>query len=340
MRGSSPALRPTSPVDIPLSGVPRVMSTSKRNRRKGLLIATVAVVCVTPDAMLLRWSRELGASAWQIACWKNILVGLFNLGSAIYMSGGLRSLLYGLLAAPATIVFASLLQVGDQLGFAFSFLETNASRAMLLISMDPLWAAVLGWWALDDKLRPRTAGLLLAGLISALLVFAPNVMSATAEGGEGGEDARRMLGAALPTISLSGPQPPTLRGDLIALGTGLCLASYITFVRYTLRHRPDAAIDAAPSLGNFCTAAISLGVLCSGATSDGAALRDMFALTPSFYPVIALNAVLVGAFYVGFTIAPRYLTSAEVAHPPPTDSSGVTDVTATDSSTQPLTHDL
>ena len=285
MRGSSPAtLRPT-PADVqPLSGVPRVMSSSKRNRRKGLLIATVAVVCVTPDAMLLRWSRELGASAWQIACWKNILVGVFNMGSAMYMSGGLRSLFRGLHAAPFTIFVASVLQVGDQLGFAFSFLETNAARAMLLISMDPLWAAILGWWTLNDKLRLRTAGLLAAGLISALLVFAPNVLSAaadaavaadaaaTADGdgdaaaaaGGAGDDggARRLLGAPLPTMSLSGPQPPTLRGDLIALGTGFCLAAYITFVRYTLRHRPEAAIDAAPSLGNFCTAAISFAVLC------------------------------------------------------------------------------
>ena len=53
-------------------------------------------------------------------------------------------------------------------------------------------------------------------------------------------------------------------------------------------------------------------MLCSGAPTDGAALSAMFSLAPTFYPVVTLNALLVGAFYVGFTIAPRYLTSAEV----------------------------
>ena len=44
------------------------MSTDAR--RKGVLIAVGAVAAVTPDAMLLRWARTCGATAWQIAFFK------------------------------------------------------------------------------------------------------------------------------------------------------------------------------------------------------------------------------------------------------------------------------
>jgi len=266
----------------------------ERDRGKGVLIAVIAVACVTPDAMLLRWARVEGATPWQTAFYKMNIIGGINLCSALYLSGGLRKLMRGIWTDPLALGFASLIQVGDQLGFTFSFLTNDTARAMLFISLNPVWAALLGCLVLGDRLPRRTIGLLVAGVVSTLIVFLPTVLGFESPASADGDSSTH--------------QPATLLGDAISLATGLCLASYVTFIRYCAKFRPDAAIDAAPSVGNFLAAAISLFVsrmsgdgVSSGINMDG------------FLPVVVANAVLVAAFYIGFTLAPRYITGAEVA---------------------------
>ena len=268
---------------------------SQRNRAKGVAIAVTAVACVTPDAMLLRWARLEGATAWQTAFWKMNIVGLLNLCSALYLTGGLGALLKGIKSDPLALGIASLVQVGDQLGFTFSFLTNETARAMLFISLNPVWAALLGCFFLGDQLPKRTLGLLGAGILSTAIVFVPSLLETQQPSSNNAPGS--------PTH-----QPVTLLGDVVSLATGLCLASYVTFIRYCSKFRPTAAIDAAPSFGNFLAAGVALimsRVVGSGVT-DGIQM-DIF------LPVVAANALLVAIFYVGFTLSPRYITGAEVA---------------------------
>ena len=265
----------------------------ERDRGKGVLIAVVAVACVTPDAMLLRWARVEGATPWQTAFFKMNIIGFLNLCSALYLTGGPRALMRGVWRDPLALGLASLVQVGDQLGFTFSFLTNDTARAMLFISLNPVWAALLGCAILGDRLPRRTIGLLIAGVVSTLIVFLPTAL---------GFEAHASAPAA------TDHQPATLLGDAISIATGLCLASYVTFIRYCAKFRPDAAIDAAPSVGNFLAAAVSL--LVSNLSGDGVSSGIAMG---GFLPVIVANAVLVAAFYIGFTLAPRYITGAEVA---------------------------
>lgn len=274
-------------------------ATSKR--AKGVAIAVTAVACVTPDAMLLRWARLEGADAWQTAFFKMNIVGLLNLCSALYLAGGAREVLKGVIADPVAITIASLLQVGDQLGFTFSFLKNETARAMLFISLNPVWAALLGCIVLGDQLPPRTICLLGAGLTSTAIVFVPSLLFPTSSSGSMASDGR--------TDNEPLRQPVTLLGDVVSMATGFCLASYVTFIRYCAKHRPDAIIDAAPSFGNFLAAGIALVMRTAvehGGMIDGITMG-------AFLPVVVINAVLVAGFYVGFTLAPRYITGAEVA---------------------------
>ena len=271
-----------------------------RNRAKGVAIAVSAVVCVTPDAMLLRWARLEGATPWQTAFYKMNMVGMINLCSALYLLGGPQALLKGIRSDPLALAFTSLLQVGDQLGFTFSFLSTETARAMLFISLNPVWAALLGCFVLGDRLPGRTLGLLAAGIGSTLLIFIPSLLAPDASPQP---DVVKKL-----SDGVTDHQPATLHGDLISLATGLCLASYVTFIRYCAKYRPAAAIDAAPSFGNFIAAQIALVMSC--ATGSGVTHGIDLA---GFLPVVVTNAVLVAFFYVGFTLAPRYITGAEVA---------------------------
>jgi drug/metabolite transporter (DMT)-like permease len=266
------------------------------DRTKGLLIALTAVACVTPDAMLLRWAREEGGGDWQTVFWKLSMMGVLNLMSAIWMAGSPSKLLQSMRGDPLALAGASLLQVCDQLGFTFSFLKTDTARAMLFISLNPVWAALLGWWVLGDRLPCRTVMLLCAGITGSAIAFAPTLLRTPTPLDET---------AHVP----SGHQPQTAEGDVIALATGLCLASYVTFIRYTSKHRPEAGIDAAPSIGNFIAAAIAVPL--AGITRGGVAVG--VDLHGAYLPVVALNAVFMSCFYVGFTLAPRYIPGAEVA---------------------------
>eukprot|EP00929_Paragymnodinium_shiwhaense_P120910 TRINITY_DN92982_c0_g1_i1.p1 TRINITY_DN92982_c0_g1~~TRINITY_DN92982_c0_g1_i1.p1 ORF type:complete len:361 (-),score=65.43 TRINITY_DN92982_c0_g1_i1:353-1435(-) len=267
-----------------------------RGRAKGVAIAAIAVACVTPDAMLLRWARVAGATPWQTAFFKMNLIGLINFCSALYLGGGLRALRKSIASDPLALAFASLLQVGDQIGFTFSFLLTDTARAMLFISLNPMWAALMGYFLLGDHLPRRTIGLLATGIASTLVVFAPSLL------------APKHQADAAGLASASEHQPETLLGDCIALATGFCLSSYVTFIRYCAKYRPAAAIDAAPSVGNFYAAALAM--VMTEAVGDG--LTSGVDLDV-FLPVVASNALLVAIFYIGFTLAPRYITGAEVA---------------------------
>jgi drug/metabolite transporter (DMT)-like permease len=267
------------------------------DRKKGVLIAVLAVICVTPDAMLLRWAREEGASDWQTVFWKLSMMGVLNFIAALWLAGGLRPLLISSGRDIPALAFASMLQVCDQLGFTFSFLKTETARAMLFISLNPVWAALLGCIILGDRLKRRTLALLAAGLCASVLVFVPSFSAAAVT-------STPSPAAELP----AGHQPQTLSGDLIALGTGLCLASYVTFIRWTSKHRPDAGIDLAPSIGNFVAMGMALPIVLAtrGGLTSGIELDD-------YLPVVGVNSLFMSTFYVGFTIAPRYIPGAEVA---------------------------
>ena len=278
----------------------------QRDRAKGVLIAVTAVACVTPDAMLLRWARLEGASAWQTAFFKMNIVGSLNLCSALILAGGVHGLQKGVNSDPLALLFASLIQVGDQLGFTFSFLKNETARAMLFISLNPVWAALLGYFILGDKLPTRTLGLLGAGLVSSFIVFMPNLLGGSVDA----ELARTNAAQGVAAVNAE-HQPATLLGDVISLATGLCLASYVTFIRYCAKFRPGAAIDAAPSVGNFLAAGIALLMCTHDDGADG--ITQGISNFAIFLQVVLANSVLVACFYVGFTLAPRYITGAEVA---------------------------
>ena len=66
-------------------------------------------------------------------------------------------------------------------------------------------------------------------------------------------------------------------GDLISLGTGVCLASYVTFIRWTSKHVPAAAID-----GTRRVTLYGRPLSCSAHTSDHTSALFTPLCTPRF----------------------------------------------------------
>ncbi|CAE8591064.1 unnamed protein product, partial [Polarella glacialis] len=138
---------------------------------KRLLYALLGVLAVTPDAMLLRQANDFGGSTWQLIFWRYL--GLANLGVpiVIWMSGGPRQVYDGLRSSMRCVVTAAMIQGFASIGITVALMGTDTARALTLVSLTPIWAALLSRIFLKDVLPWRTVALLVAGMLTMALVF-------------------------------------------------------------------------------------------------------------------------------------------------------------------------
>jgi len=92
-------------------------------RTFGLLIATIGMLGVTPDALLLRYQEEAGGQSSVILIWRFILVGILNLVVAVFTQGGFRELWMSSSKVPLQMLIGSLIVAVTNIGFVFSLLK-------------------------------------------------------------------------------------------------------------------------------------------------------------------------------------------------------------------------
>ena len=92
----------------------------------------------------------------------------------------------GVMVAPGRILAATVLQAVVNMGYPLALLLTTSARALMLISLNPLWAALLGRVLLKERLAPPTLLLLITSMCAVALVFAPNIFLGDEEGGIAG----------------------------------------------------------------------------------------------------------------------------------------------------------
>jgi len=263
-------------------------------RWRGNLLGLFAVLCFSPDAALVqliephRTPQGTVNAALTIMCWKTGFSGVLNLIAAVVLDGGLRPLLDGLRSGPGHVLLATLFQCTNQIGFTMSFLLADPAIALLLISLNPLWAALLGWLTLGEALPCRTIVALLVALLSLAVVFFPELVPSA--------------GAIQ-----SDPGAGSSVGTAFALGTGLSVALYITVVRHAATRCPKASMSASAGLG-----ALAAALLATAAT----ALRDasvLKGLDAKFWLYSGLDALTVAVAYVLQNLALRLITGTELA---------------------------
>ena len=106
-------------------------------RRRGILLASVALLAVSPDALCVRllrasFSADAPNATFIIVMWKSLALGFFNLASAMLLDGGSRRLIDGIVFLPGHSLLASAFQMVNQLGFSLSFQLTDPATALLL----------------------------------------------------------------------------------------------------------------------------------------------------------------------------------------------------------------
>ena len=293
-----------------------------KQRSVGLLIAFVGTLVVTPDAALLRVQAEAGASPAVITVWRYAMSFFLGTAAAIIAHGGVSPVIESIRPAPLHVVGASCIMLGTNVGFTISLLKVDAAKALLLISLNPLWSALLGYFILDDKLPVRTVVAQVVALVAMLVMFAPNVLALLSPRSE---SAR----AAEAEVQSAADQGNSELFDLIPLVTGMAQAALLIFVRSASIRIPECTMDFVPALSALFTVAFAVAKI---AFLDGNADGSPWSLSslvtglhPHFWLALLGCGLGVAGYNLACTVAPRYLTGAQAvllepgARPPPPD---------------------
>ena len=260
-----------------------------QSHTKGSLIALAGVIAVSPDAMLLRSMRALGASSPDVAVAKYIgIIAFMSILGAVKGTARARASIPHFLAA-------ALAQLAYQLSFTFCLLLTDAAKALLLISLAPLWAALFGVAVLREPLPCRTGCALALSLVAVGVVFTPRLLSLQGGGYTAG--------------------PYSLAGDLLAIFTGAAQGASLTVNRHAAVHAPKADLTLATALSSLLATVVALYLPCydSNDPHDFWECTPPVWRTPAFLSLAAADAIAVACFYVALLYAPRYITGGEVA---------------------------
>ena len=189
--------------------------------RHGLLLTTVGVLVIVPDATLIRLidadslTTTLFRSGLTAVTLTTVLALWYRrrLFAVVRSSGRLGVLAAGLSAATTTF-------------FVFSVDRTSVGNAVMLIATAPLWAAVWTRLTLGERIARRT----LAALPVAFVGIAVAVSGSVGQG--------------------------RLEGDLFALAAAIVLAANLT----VLRHKHDVDMVPTAAMGNGLAAVVALAL--------------------------------------------------------------------------------
>ena len=219
------------------------MAKTRRMSKRviGLCIAGSGTLVVTPDAALLRVQQLAGGSPQVITIWRYAVAGAISTGVAAYGLGGFAPMCIVLRSSPRLVACGSLMMVFINYGFTLSLLFVDTAKALLLISLSPLWAALLGYVILGDKLRLRTIIAQLLSLAAIALMLVPDLLPLLTIPDRDGDsssshpssDAHAERGSSSELLSL------------VPLATGICQAALLILSRM---HNTSPAMEIVPAV--------------------------------------------------------------------------------------------
>ena len=202
-------------------------------------------------------------------------------------SGGPREVLNGLCESPKHTLAGFVLETLTATGFTLALALTHPARALLFISLNPLWCALFGRAFLKERLPVRTLVVLFLSIVCILIVFLPEILEAEGGHGAGGHANDALSGtnytsapSSAPTVADvnataaynngngdasddgdEGAYAATMElGDTISFLTGITMAGYITTVRHASQHAPEANMPAVMVCGLMGAGVISFSL--------------------------------------------------------------------------------
>ena len=120
-------------------------------RARGFALAIYGTMCVCPDAVLLRLAERrrhrVGVDRVQDACYSI----LFCAVAAV--PAWHQTQIASIRGAPYHFWATALLQGLINFFYCVAFLETGVAKALMLISLHPIWAGIGGWrfWVMNCR---------------------------------------------------------------------------------------------------------------------------------------------------------------------------------------------
>ena len=209
------------------------------HKTKGVLLCLCGIVLLSPDSLLL---RLIGADLWTLAFWRGGLSAV-GLAVAVLLMEGRQPGQQQLLRLTRQGVVVAVSFAIANLAFIFSIQNTAVANTLVIMSLSPLFAALLSYFFFREPISTGTWLAAVAIFLGLTMVF----YGSLATGG--------------------------VVGDLAALVTSLCVAISLVLMR---EHRDISMVPAlAWSSGLACLAALPFAL---PASLSGTALMLMLVL--------------------------------------------------------------
>ena len=142
------------------------------NHQKGILLAFIGVMLLTPDSLLIRF---ITVDTWSLLFYRSLIPGLFLLLCLIvytrknffkfFFNAGKFGLLNSVFITASNIFFILALQ------------NTNVANALVMVSLVPLIAAIISFIFLKERLDIITNTAILLCLIAVIFIFYDSIGS-------------------------------------------------------------------------------------------------------------------------------------------------------------------
>ena len=241
---------------------------------KGILITTLGVIILSPDALLI---RLLNTDTWTVIFWRGfafsigitLLIMLMYRGKTVqqFKNIGKPGLLIGIIFAVSSLCFTVSVQ------------NTSIANTLVIISTSPAFAALFSWWLLGERVNRRTVIAMIIVMIAIVAIMSQSVSQSVMHG-----------------IYTNG-----FLGDLSAVGTAVSMAISFTLTRKF----KETNMVPAMALSGLITMLVAGLISVSMATS--------LMLEPAAIPIIILTGVILTAAYGLITLGPRYISAPEVS---------------------------
>jgi len=139
---------------------------------KGVLLTFVAVLILSPDALLV---RLIQADVWTLLFWRCLLTGIMmSLFLAIRYR---RKFLHSFYAIGGTGLVSALIIVAGSLFFIGSLKQTAAANTLVILAAAPIFSSLLSWLILREKIPLRTKVAIFTCFGGILLIFSGSLQS-------------------------------------------------------------------------------------------------------------------------------------------------------------------
>lgn len=140
--------------------------TFSNDHAKGLILTTLGVLVLTPDALLI---RLIAADTWTLVFWRGLLMGISLALFVVVRNPG--SAVLGITRLSKIGWLGALLFGANNILFMVSITHTTAANTLVILGAMPLFAAILGLIFIREHLPLATWGAIIIGFAGILIIF-------------------------------------------------------------------------------------------------------------------------------------------------------------------------